>query len=319
MGAWGPSIFSDDLALDIRSEYSFLLSVGKENSEIEHMLQQYYKDIIGCNDPDEDIFWFVLALCEWKKGRLSIYAKEKALSALESGRDLERWNSFGNEKNYKKRIEILKELRNILLSPMPPAVKPRKPTIHHCPWAVGSLLAYKIVANKQRLENHPCYSKYVLLRVVKIYKHPLSKLLPCDYYNESMLVGLYNWIGSEIPDPKIVDSLDFITIEEYSIPAPTNAVDFSLLNTLSEEAKNKAENAILSLFGKQVTTCAYLDWRTSKDMKGDITYLDCDYTYSHTIPDFFNTSITACPFTNYLSFDSIVAKRMEHYLHENSI
>ena len=31
MGAWGTAVFSDDLAMDIRSEYNFLVSINKEN------------------------------------------------------------------------------------------------------------------------------------------------------------------------------------------------------------------------------------------------------------------------------------------------
>ena len=99
MGAWGPSIFSDDLAADIRREYNILLSVGKTSEEAEKMLIDYYSSLLNCNDPDEDVFWFALALCEWKKGRLSITVREKALNALDSGRDLERRNNPEKEKN----------------------------------------------------------------------------------------------------------------------------------------------------------------------------------------------------------------------------
>ena len=58
MGAWGTSIFSDDLALDIRREYNVLLSVGKDNATSEGMLINYYANILNCNNPDEDVFWF---------------------------------------------------------------------------------------------------------------------------------------------------------------------------------------------------------------------------------------------------------------------
>lgn len=82
MGAWGTEIFSDDLAQDIRGEYNVLLSVGKSDSDAEKMLINYYSNILNCSNPDEDVFWFALALSEWKKGRLSETVKEKALSAL---------------------------------------------------------------------------------------------------------------------------------------------------------------------------------------------------------------------------------------------
>ena len=313
MGAWGTSIFSDDLALDIRREYNFLLSVGKDNFEIESMLQQYYKAILNCNDPDEDIFWYTLALCEWKKGRLSSAVKEKALLAIENGRDLERWNN-AEKKDYIERVKVLNELRDTILSPMMPISKVKKPTFRHCPWKIGSLLAYRIISNQRYLENHPCNGKYLLLRIIKINKRPISKVCPSDYYNESMLVGLYDWIGDDIPSSAITDDLTFISIDENTPHSPNGVVDFTPLNSLSKESAEKIEKSIVSLFKKQIVTCAYLDWQSSK---GIITYLGCDDSYCNNVPDFFNTSISACPLTTLWSFDILLAKRMKKYFDHN--
>ena len=169
-------------------------------------------------DPEEDKFWFVLAYCEWKKGRLSDFVKEKAITAIDSGRDLEHWNT---PKLKYERKKVLSDLREMLLSPMPPAKKAKKPTVRHCPWPVGSLLAYRIVSCK-KLANHPCFKKYVLLRIIQINRSPITKIFPTEYYNESMIVGLYNWIGSEIPDPSIVEQLKFIPIQEWNPENPVN-------------------------------------------------------------------------------------------------
>ena len=111
------------MAMDIRREYSALLSIGKSNEVAEAALIAYYSSILNRNDPDEEVFWFTLSFCEWKKGRLSPFVKEKALLALQSGLDLERWRSAGNEKEYKRRIKVLDNLKETILSPMPPAKK----------------------------------------------------------------------------------------------------------------------------------------------------------------------------------------------------
>lgn len=311
MGAWGTSIFSDDLSLDIRREYSILLSIGKENSEIEQMLINYYSSIFNCNNPDEDVFWFALALCEWKKGLLSDFVKEKALNALKSGRDLERWSN--SEKNYKKRKKVLDELKNTIQAPMPERKKIKKPTVHHCPWKVGSLLAYKIISNKN-LSNNPCFMKYVLLRVIKITKEPISKLFETKYYDESMWIGLYNWIGESIPDPEIVKELKYIPIEEESIlPKPVGKIDWSLLETLPEESKDVVKNSLLNAFEPKPVMCVNFDWLPTKEKYGDITYLGCDESYQNSIPEFFKTS---CPYiiTSYLPFDIDLSKIMQKYL-----
>ena len=318
MGAWGTSIFSDDLALDIRREYSVLLSVGKSGEEAEKMLIDYYSSLLNGNDPDEDVFWFVLALCEWKKGRLSSNVKEKALSALENGRDLNRWNTPGNEKNYEKRKKVLKKLREDILSPQPPMKNIKKATVHHCPWKVGSLLAYRIVSHKDYLCGRPCYMKYVLLRVVRIDRRPISKLFDTGYYNESMMVGLYNWIGNEIPDPEIAHSLQYIPIENSAMEKSMKSFDLSLLSGLPEESKNKV-NAVLDSFVKRTPEkCVWLDWRSSKDEQGDITFLDCDENFSNDLPEFFKPAPNACTYTHFRPFDISLSKIFDPHLADRS-
>lgn len=314
MGAWGPDIFSDDLASDIRREYTFMLSIGIEDEAIEKILEKYYSEVFDCSDPDEDVFWFALAMCEWKYGRLSPRVKEKALFALEQGCDLERWNSIDNQKNYIKRIAVLEKFKKTILSPMPPARRPKKRSVRHCPWKVGSLLAYRIVSNKKNLSNHPCFNKYALLRVIKINRHPLSKILPDERYDESMLVGLYNWIGDEIPNPDIVKELEFIPIEEFSLPKPVNDVDYSILDILPEERRNKLKADFMRLFEKRIETCASLDWVPTKNEVADITYLDCDESFQDKIPDFFDVSICSYALTHFLPFDITLSKRLEKYL-----
>lgn len=310
MGSWGPSIFSDDLALDVRREYNTLLSVGKSNDDVEELLINYYSSILYCNDPDEDVFWFSLALCEWKKGRLSSFVKQKALDALENGRNLERWRTLESKENYKKRKKELSKLRDTILSPMPPMKKIRKPTVHHCPWKVGSLLAYRIVANEQLLlRKHPCYMKYVLLRVVSINQRPISSHFDTGYYDESMLVGLYNWIGDEIPDPEIVSSLEYIPISENSVLLPKVPIDTSLLDELTPESKNIVNNALNSFLKRKEEKCIWLNWRSSKAVKGDITLLDWDESFLDNIPAFFGSSPDSYTFTSFLSFDISLSKR----------
>lgn len=314
MGAWGVSIFSDDLAMDIRREYSVLLSVGKSSEDAEKMLINYFSNLLNCNDPDEDVFWFALALCEWKKGRLSLFVKEKALSVLENGRDLERWNTPENQKNYKRRKEVLAELKETLLSRMPPAKKVKKPTVHHCPWKTGSLLAYRIISNKSYLSGRPCNMKYVLLRVVRIDKHPLSNLFDTGYYDESMMVGLYNWIGSEIPDPKIVQSLDYIPIKEYTSTMPVGGIDEALLDTLPEESRKVVKEAVFSHFRTTTEKCVWLDWLPAKNEQGDITFLNCDDNFSNNIPEFFKPEPTSRTFTHFWPFDISLSQKFDPYL-----
>lgn len=312
MGAWGPSIYSDDLAADIRHEYNTLISFGKENEEIEEILIKYYGDILGCGDPDESVFWYALSLCEWKKGRLSMRAKENALACLEKGNDLRRWDFPGNENNYRKRLQVLEKFKNTILSPMPEKKKARKPTVHHCPWKEGSLLAYRIITNED-VSDHPCLKKYALLRVIRIKRRPISNICPNEYYNESMLVGLYGWIGESIPEQEIVDELEFIPVKDY-IPKNIPVFDNFFLGNFFENSNEIKIQVEENLSLRRVETCAQLDWRPSKNSVGDITYLGRDESYEQNIPEFFKTSITDYSLTHFWPFDATLVKRLEPYL-----
>ena len=93
MGAWGPAIFSDDYACDIRDEYNALLMMGKTNEEAtEKLIKSAYSEM-ELNDDYEATFWFALALTQWKKGRLLEPVKQKALELIDSGRDQQWWKA----------------------------------------------------------------------------------------------------------------------------------------------------------------------------------------------------------------------------------
>ncbi len=316
MSTWGPALFSDDITQDVRREYSALLSIGKSADEAEKILICHYINILDDHRAESDVFWLGLALCEWKKGRLSDFVKAKALAALKSGRNLELWRTTATPKNFLAREKVLTDLQQTLLSPMPPAKKIKKATVHHCPWRVGSLLAYRIVNNAKCLKDHPVYGKYALLRVVKIQKHPVSDLAPDACYNESMWVGLYGWIGDAVPSPEIVKHLEYIPIESKALPAPAGkTVDLSLLHTLPQESGKKIISALTCAFKQKSETCVQLDWLPSKFASGDITYINCDSSYQERLPDFFAQPTAAYTMTNFLSFDFTLSKRLESYLH----
>ncbi len=301
MCTWNPALFADELALDVRHEYSALLSVGKTSDEAEKLLCDYYSAILDCGFPDEGTFWFALAHCEWNKGRLSEFTKSKALSLMES--DLAEWDFPGNQKNYNRRKKVLADLKSKLLSPMPAPKKLRKPTVHHCPWPVGSLLSYRIVTSAN-VQNHSCFGKYALLRVIKIQKYPVSILAPSEYYDETMLVGLYGWIGDELPDPGIANELEFIPIKHHRSP------DYSLPDGLSEETRAQAKEWL----SERTERCAALDWLPKKDAPGDITCLGRDESFQEKIPDFFDTSVMAYSMSDFFSFDVTLANCLEPYL-----
>lgn len=111
MGTWGPKLYEDDLAEDIKNEYEELLEKGKNNRDAIEDIYQIYKEEI--EDPDEkSVFWMVLADILYKNKNLTEFVKEKALKEIELGKNLERWKNEASEEDYiirKNEIDKLKK------------------------------------------------------------------------------------------------------------------------------------------------------------------------------------------------------------------
>jgi hypothetical protein len=129
-----------------------------------------------------------------------------------------------------------------------------------------------------------------------------------------MMVGLYNWIGSEIPDPQIVHNLDYIPLKDSASPKPINSFDESLLYCLPDESRKAVKKSIGLFFENTDEKCVSLDWRSSKYEQGDITFLDCDDSFLNDVPDFFKPEPNTRTFTHFRPFDISLSKIFDPYL-----
>src|SRR6516162_2497943 len=120
MGAWGPAIFSDDTASDVRGDYRDLVGDGLTGPEAtDHMLKDWRSSV---DDPDDGpVFWLALAATQWTCGRLEERVKVKAIEIIDRGTDLDRWKH--DAKLLKQRQTVLLKLRAQLLSRQPPEKK----------------------------------------------------------------------------------------------------------------------------------------------------------------------------------------------------
>lgn len=230
MGAWTTRIFDDDGASDIRAEYKIMLGYGVEPQEVYEKIRDYfYEDYKG--QDDEDVYWLSIALFQWQNGILMDEVKEKALQCIADDSYLERWKDSG-EKIYKKRKEVLAELKNKLLYEVNPKKKfPKCPGYYRIktPWKVGDLLAYRIVTKPhswddcvegKRIEasEKKIWNNYVLLRVVDVIESPVTFLYPELDYTSCAHVMLYDWYGEKIPLLEEISKMEFrpIIIDYWS-------------------------------------------------------------------------------------------------------
>lgn len=140
MSAWGPAIFSDDTACDIRSDYRELLEDGVDDAEATRRVVAAYQHL----DVDEaHVLWLALAAAQAALGRLDDTTKGNALRIIDDGVGLELWTEAG-PKELARRKAALAKLRHTLAGPQKSPTKVRKPWSHVTGLAPGDVLAYDL-------------------------------------------------------------------------------------------------------------------------------------------------------------------------------
>ncbi len=119
MGAWGTGLFDDDVPNDVRAAFLDLLADASSPALATQSLLATWSGTIA--DPDDGtLFWLALAATQWEHGCLQPDVRSRALSVIDDGADLDRWDSRDKE----QRRAVLNTLRNQLTSPQP---RPRQP------------------------------------------------------------------------------------------------------------------------------------------------------------------------------------------------
>ena len=156
MGTWGPKLYEDDVAQDIKETYEELVKTEKDNEKIIKEICSIFKEEIEDQD-ERAIFWMVLADLLYKQKRLTKYVKEKALEEIERGENLERWKDEASKEDYmvrKKEIDILKEKLEKYEENKPKNYKYEE-------WKIGDVFAYKIKEPKRFV------GQYLIIRKAK--------------------------------------------------------------------------------------------------------------------------------------------------------
>jgi hypothetical protein len=166
VGAWGPGLYQDDVAEDVKTQYVNLIKIGKTNQEA---TEELIKDNqLKINDSDDaPIFWFALADTQWKLGRLLPYVKENALIHLIKEDNLKKWEKE-NKEDYKYRKKVLDQLKDRLNSPIPAQKKISRYKYFKCNWCIGDTFAYQLESEYAR--SHNLYGHYLIFNKIDEYK-----------------------------------------------------------------------------------------------------------------------------------------------------
>lgn len=199
MGAWGPRLYQDDIAEEVRDYYKDQLHRGKTGDEITQELisQNEY----ALSDPDDaPVFWFALADTQWNLGRLEDFVREKALYHIRSGHDIKRWK-MENPKEAKVRAKVLSELEQKLLSPQPVEKKISQYKLYRCEWKIGDVYAYPL--NSKYAREKGLYGKYFLFHKIGETTSWPGHIIP--------IVRVKITANNQLPlDEKSFDSLEYV-------------------------------------------------------------------------------------------------------------
>lgn len=187
MGAWGPGVFQNDVAEDLRYDYKVKLKLGKSD---EQALQEIISENADYIDDEEDKydFWFSLSNLLCDLGRLTDDVRDTAIKLIDGGGDLERWESLSELRKRKIQLEKLKEK---LLAEQPPRKKVpvAKPFI--CAWKPNDVFVYQL--NSEVYKETEYYGKYILILVHEVVNHDvvvpnLGDMLPVTFlkYSEKL-------------------------------------------------------------------------------------------------------------------------------------
>jgi hypothetical protein len=191
MGVWGPGLFSDDDALDIRDEYVDLIGEGVSSRQATRRLVERWSESLANNVVPA--FWLALAATQHKCGRLEPDVKSIALQIIDSGSDLQRWEH--EPRLLRQRKAVLYRLRKTLTSPEPPPKRIKRPFKENIEWAPGDAISYRLKSGKS-----------AILRVLGKY---------IDSGGTFPRVELCHWIGDTLPSSATIERLPY---KEFNSP-----------------------------------------------------------------------------------------------------
>ncbi|MBM82808.1 MAG: hypothetical protein CMJ78_19785 [Planctomycetaceae bacterium] len=141
MGIWGPAVFSDDVAGDVRDAYRQRVADGMDGVDATDELIKDWLDDRDADDPDTLVFWLALAATQSKVGRLEDRVRDKAIEIIDNGQDLERWEEEGLTA---KRAKHLEKLRTQLTGPQPNPKKIRVERFYVPDFKAGNYVSFEM-------------------------------------------------------------------------------------------------------------------------------------------------------------------------------
>jgi hypothetical protein len=125
MGSWGPGLYQDDEALDLKGSIALLSRMPADGERILEILLADYPSSVELTADGGPTFWLVVADQFERKGIRCASVFDRAIDAIENGHDIRDLRAREmNEKDLRKRQRVLDELRQRFVNPRPARTAP---------------------------------------------------------------------------------------------------------------------------------------------------------------------------------------------------
>jgi hypothetical protein len=226
MGTWGPGIFSDDLALDVRDVWRAALMDGLDDAAATARVLEELGEVFE-NEEEAVVGWLALAAAQHETGRLQPEARERALGIIDAGADLERWRDEAGGAHARKRERALTALAEKLRGPQPPPRTPKRPKPMSTRLQIGDVV---------HIRGERGEALYIVVELIRL------------SYGTSPVVVQLLWDGGAIPDHETLARLPLLH-EEKPISLTTSPRPVQHLTVVDGPSRGKRA---LSNFGRVV-------------------------------------------------------------------
>jgi hypothetical protein len=189
MGAWGPGIFADDEAADVRDNFKLYVA---DNQDVAAATDAIASDHGASVDAPEHntAFWLGLALTQWNAGWLDPRVQRAAFRVIDDGSDLAKWE---DSQQRSRRAAALRAARERLDS------TPPKPKPFPRPWPT-QLADFQIgeIIGRQLPNGRLAVMKVIGFRPTHIFKV------------RGPAVRLQHWLRQEMPTEAEARDLEFL-------------------------------------------------------------------------------------------------------------
>lgn len=144
MGFWGTGISSNDMFLDVYSDFFQNYNEGLEANEISQKLIKNYQEELNSEEYSTN-FWFALAKSQWECKALEEETLLKVQTIIENNIDLKIWEDFDASKSdLKKRKLVLDKFLNSLKIEKEKPKARKKTNIKQPKFSKGDCFTFKL-------------------------------------------------------------------------------------------------------------------------------------------------------------------------------